>query len=161
MRKIDDKKAFIKEIQRFLIRVTPNGEALIFESGIYDERTRAAVRSFKSDNGLSEDTVVDYETFDLLYEKYRLADAEKKPTLKRGDRGDSVLELNMLLLAVGEEYSEFTAYTVSDYYSSDTERAVMFMKERFGMESGGEADGVFVERLRTEYRLTTNFKEKT
>lgn len=158
MRRIDDEKAFIKEIQRFLIRVTPNGGALLSESGVYDERTKAATVKFKSDNGLAADTVVDYETFDLLYQRYLSADARESPTLKRGDRGDAVSELNMMLRSVGKDYSEFTDYPASEYFSEDTENAVMLMQERFGTEVNGIADGIFTQRLRTEYKIMSEFK---
>ncbi len=154
MRMIDDKAAFIREIQRFLIKVTPFEDAAgLSENGIYDEVTKNAVRKFKSANRLLNDTVVDYRTFDLLYTKFLAYEAENAPSLKRGDRGDEVLELNMMLLRVGTEYSEFKGVKNSEYYSESTENAVIYLKERFGMESDGVADGVFLERLKKEYLL--------
>lgn len=154
MRMIDDKVAFIKEIQRFLIKVTPlDYSSGLSENGVYDERTKNAVRKFKVENGLSNDTVVDYRTFNVLYSKYLKYKAENRVSLKRGDRGDEVLELNMMLGRVGAEYSEFNGVEKSEYYSRSTENAVSFLKERFGFEADGIADGVFFERLKEEYLL--------
>ncbi|MBR2465721.1 MAG: peptidoglycan-binding protein [Clostridia bacterium] len=154
MRLIDDKIAFIKEIQRFLIKVTPFEDAAgLSESGIYDEVTKSAVRKFKTANGLLIDTVVDYRTFELLYAKYLAFEAENRASLKRGDSGDEVLELNMMLRRVGAGYSEFKGVKNSAYYSESTENAVIYLKERFGMEACGEADGAFSERLKKEYLL--------
>ncbi len=154
MRRIEDKAAFIEEIQLFLIAVTPNGESLITKNGTYDEKTKAAVKNFKKENGMTEDTVVDNETFELLYIKYLEAGKLDGRTMRRGDRGHDVLELNMLLKGVGTAYSEFFDYEHTDYFSLDTEKSVYYFKERFGYEEiDGAADGVFLERLRAEYRL--------
>ncbi len=154
MRMIDDKRAYIKEVQHFLTAVVPSADTLIFENGIYDERTKAAVNSFKAENGMPADSIVDYETYELLYLKYSQADAVGKRTMKKGDRGDDVLELNMLLKEVGSNYSEFIDFPHSEYYSSNTERSVLYLRERFVMDGDEQADGLFVERLRKEYMLT-------
>ncbi len=154
MRKIEDKSAFIEEIQLFLIGVTKDGEALISKNGIYDEKTKLAVKNFKRENGMPEDSVVDYETFELLYLKYLEAGKLEARTMQRGDRGNDVLELNMLLRGVGSAYSEFIDYEHTDYFSSDTERSIYYLKEIFGFElNDSTADGVFTERLRAEYQL--------
>ncbi len=156
MKMIDDKPAFIKEIQRFLMSVTKEGDALIHETGVYDERTKLAVKGFKEANGLTPDSVVDYETFELLYIEHAKSPMKKKRELSKGDRGEDVLELNMLLKGVGNDYSEFTDFPHSDYFSVNTERGVFYMKERFGMEADATADGIFDERLRAEYKHTSD-----
>ncbi len=149
MRFVSDKESYIKEIQRFLTRI---GGVNIKQTGVYDEVTKTAVRQFKSSNGLNEDTVVDYETYNLIYQQY-LASQTTKKSLRRGDRGDDVLELNMMLSSVGAYYSEITPPPVSDYFSERTESGVRRMREVYMLDAGGEADEIFTEKLRYEYAL--------
>jgi hypothetical protein len=101
--------------------------------------------------------VVDFQTFDLLYLKYKESSVATKTSFERGDTGDGVLELNMMLRAVGGKYSEFSDYKDSRYFSQNTENAVIYLKERFGMDGDGKADGIFIERLRREYEIDKEF----
>ena len=160
MRRIDDKVAYIKEIQRFLISTVPNSEGVVIENGIYDKETKAAVSKFKKENGMSEDSVVDLETFELLYLKYKESKAQKTEELKRGERSFSVGELNFLLNEVGAYYSEYKNVPANDYFSAETQNSVKYLGERFGMDTGGVADGLFIERLRREFELSSEKSEK-
>ena len=151
MRNIDDKAAYIRDIQRFLSSVL---KINLRESGVYDENTKIAVRRFKSENGMTEDTVVDYETFSLLYSRYSDGDLEGERTLVRGDRGDEVLRLNMMLRHVASGYSEGTVPSESSYFSELTEMSIVSLRKVFQMDGDGAADVLFVRRLQKEYELT-------
>ena len=153
MKLLDDKAAYIREIQRFLIRVQKDN-GIVFETGVYDEKTKAAVRKFKKENGMAEDTLVDRKTYELLYSRYKDADFVERRTMQSSDRGDDVLELNMMLRSVVGQYFDIQAPRLSDYYSSLTEIGVRELKKRFRMSEGEGADPKFVKRLKAEYELT-------
>ena len=151
MKMIDDKEAYIREIQRFIIGV--DSESGVVENGIYDEKSKLAVRKFKAENGLSENSDIDYETYTVLYQKYKEANIKRSRTMKRYDRGDDVLMLNMMLGTVGRGYDGFDAPPISDYFSEKTELAVLSMREIFDMGNEAYADALFYERLRVEYEI--------
>lgn len=155
MKRLDDKAAYIKEIQRFLMKAQKDG-GIVFETGIYDEKTKAAVKRFKKENGMVEDTLVDRETYELLYAKYKDTDFEEHRTMQSSDRGDDVLELNMMLRSVAAQYFDIETPRLSDYYSTLTESGVRELKKRFRMPEGEGADPKFVKRLKAEYELTKN-----
>ena len=151
MRNIGDKAAYIKEIQRFLSSVL---KINIRESGVWDENTKTAVRRFKSENGMTADTVVDYETFSLLYSRYSEGKDAPARTLVKGDRGDEVLRLNMMLRRVAGGYSEAATAAESSYFSELTETSIISLKKIFMMDGDGAADAIFLKRLQKEYELT-------
>lgn len=154
MKMIDDKEAYIREIQRFIIAT--DRDTAVVENGIYDEKSKLAVKRFKEENGLSSDSTVDYETYTLLYQKYKESNINQSRTLNQYDRGEDVLMLNMMLSSVGGAYSDVITPPVSDYYSERTELAVLRMREIFDMGNDTSADPLFYERLRLEYE---NVKE--
>ena len=90
MKRLDDKASYIKEIQRFLMKVQKDS-GIVFETGVYDEKTKDAVRIFKKENGMTEDTTVDRETYELLYSKYKDTDFDGRRSMSPADRGDDVL----------------------------------------------------------------------
>lgn len=153
MKMIDDKEAYIKEIQLFLSTLFDDG-GVIFKSGIYDELTKNALLRFKCENGLASDTVVDKETYELLYKSYLKKVKNYAAPLKKNDKGDEVLYLNTMLRAVAGEYSYLSAPRASRFYSAETERSVLELKEIFRMPKTDGADGEFLKRLEYEYKLT-------
>lgn len=155
MKRLDDKASYIKEIQRFLMKVQKDS-GIVFETGVYDEKTKTAVRIFKKENGMTEDTTVDRETYELLYSKYKDTDFDGRRSMSPADRGDDVLELNMMLRSVAAQYFDIETPKLSDYYSSLTEIGVKEMKKRFRMPEGEGADPKFIKRLKAEYELTKN-----
>ena len=153
MKRLDDKEAYIKEIQLFLSSVLEES-GIVFINGIYDEVTKNAVLRFKSENSLSIDCVIDKETYELLYESYSKSKRKNGLSLKEGDKGDEVLYLNTMLRAVGGEYSDLTAPRQQRFYTAETERSVLELKEIFRMPVNGGADAEFIKRLEYEYRLS-------
>ena len=159
MRTIDDKKAYVKEVQKFLSLVV-SGNGIVFFSGYFDTPTVDALARFKAEMGLGDDKTVDLNTYTLLYEAYENAKKGERVTLRRGDRDDAVLGLNAMLRAVGKEYSDVTRPKPSAYYSSETEEAVIRLSEIFGMTSEGDADSEFILRLEHEYELLSDKIDK-
>ena len=153
MKRLDDKAAYIKEIQSFLSFVIDDS-GIVFKNGIYDDVTKNAVLRFKLENGLEENTVVDKETYDLLYKKYLKSKENVGISLKENDAGNDVLYLNTMLRAVANEYSDIGSPKYGRFYTAETERSVLKLKEIFRMQSTSGADTEFIKRLEREYKLT-------
>ncbi len=66
--------------------------------------------------------------------------AEETQTLKLGDSGDRVLELNTRLRQMN-----YTLTRASDQYSTSTEKAVSAVQEAYGLPVTGEADAATLE----------------
>lgn len=160
MRRLDDREAYIKELQHFLARTLPDS-GIVFENGIYDDATKNAVKRFKRENQMNEDTVVDRETYELLYSRYTEAEELTGRTLGRNDRGTDVLSLNVMLRDVAAQYSEAESPRATEYYSQLTENSVRALRKIFMMEDSADADPAFVRRLRLEYELTKETEEIT
>ena len=155
MRMIGDKEGYIRDIQKYLSAVL-KGSGIVFQTGVYDDATRAALKRFKKEKGMSEDEVVDRETFELLYSSYCSLNDEAVTTLRRGDSGDEVLKLNTMLRSVAANYSEVTRPRGSAYFSDVTALSVRALRARFMMDDSADADGAFISRLQREYALTEN-----
>ena len=140
---------------------TLTDSGIIFENGIYDDATKNAVKRFKRENQMTEDTVVDRETYELLYSKYREVDETSERTLTRDDRGTDVLALNVMLRDVGALYFETESPRATGYYSKLTENSVRALRKIFMMEDSPDADPAFLKRLRLEHELTENTEEIT
>ena len=154
MRMINDKAAYIKEIQHFLsIAIEDSG--IIFENGIYDEVTKKAVSRFKSENGMNADSVIDRETYEYLYKVYLKKADLRDASFNFSKNPDDILKLNMMLRGVLENYSEIEMPRATKYYSKATEKSVSFLRRIYRLGEGG-ADGEFMKKLTREYELTKN-----
>ena len=71
----------------------------------------------------------------LLCACLSMAAAEELTTLKPGDTGDAVLELNTRLRQLN-----YCSTRASDQYSASTETAVKAVQAAYGLEETGEAD---------------------
>ena len=69
MYRINDKAAFIKSIQEYLLLISADRDESPQSpvDGIYGEQTRAAIEAFQKIFGTEVTGTVDKETYDLLY----------------------------------------------------------------------------------------------
>ena len=151
MRMIDDKTAYIREIQQFLT-VALDNSGITFINGNLDGATRCAIVRFKTENGLSPDTEIDLETYELIYADY-LRKCDGHIELNEGARSDGVLLLNTMLKTVLKSYTDPPTLYVRDYYSAGTAEAVLFLKVIYGMQPSRDADSEFIKRIKAEYSL--------
>ena len=165
---IKDKKAAVKEIQRYLITISQVEYALphVTADGFFGDQTRAAVTEFQKISGLTPSGAVDFETFNAIYRKQleilQARDREKSVylaqdyPLKRGDNNESVQMLNAALRIL-YGYYEIKKPRDDGYFSADTLAGVIYFKKVFGLKEDGYADIEFMKRLSDEILARQKF----
>ena len=161
MYKMYDKAAAIREIQRYLGKISTT-EGYISPSGVYDLKTRDAVLRFQKNNGLRESGIVDLESFNALYNSYQNEleiskmieniGQNQKPPYLLGDYGDFILSLNKMLADLLSFYGVHHSIRESSYYSKATEDGHLSLRRIFGL-SEGAVDHEFINRLTKETRF--------
>lgn len=160
MHRIEDKVTAKKNIQRFLSKIY-EGELPVYPSGIFDKNTLTSLNRFQSDNGLSIENYVDYESFTKLYEKYLIKIDEEKIRkesafgtaypLSRGDQGAEISKINIMLSDILGFYGHAGYINANDYYSKGTEDAVKIISEIFDIEEVTYIDETLYSRIKKEW----------
>lgn len=131
---------YVVECQEDLIKLGYNvGEK--GADGKFGAATEKAVKEFQRDNGLTADGVVGQKTWDALDNAKPKPDPGPEPqpvkhkTLRKGDSGEEVFEMQMLLLDHGEALPKYGA---DGKYGQETVNAV----KNFQMKNGLSVDGI-------------------
>ena len=159
---VDDKRAAITEVQRFLFVIgQKNGLSHLSIDGFYTEETENAVREFQRSHLLLETGIVDRETFDLIYAEYGKivkSDGECEALIYSaeypmsiGDSGNGVSELNILIRELSRFYRDLPI-PYGNFFSSDTSQAVKMLQKAFGKAETGEATAEFLADLKNELK---------
>ena len=126
------------DVQRMQELLADQGYYTAAIDGSYGYTTKAAVTAFQQKNGLTADGVAGTETLALLYSGDALpaavATAAPRTTLRLGDSGTDVLQLQQRLAALG--YSGFVS---SGLYDEATAAAVRLFQQQNGLASDGVA----------------------
>ncbi len=126
------------DVQRMQELLADQGYYTAAIDGSYGYTTKAAVTAFQQKNGLTADGVAGTETLALLYSGDALpaavATAAPRTTLRLGDSGTDVLQLQQRLAALG--YSGFVS---SGLYDEATSAAVRLFQQQNGLASDGVA----------------------
>ncbi len=171
MYRLGDERAAIREIQEYLHfisdRVTDEIPRIAID-GIFGDETKEAVKAFQRYKGIDESGIVDFLTFTLIYEEFKLAEDlynaesyiidEKLFPLKLGDSGNEALYINLLLDELADVYSSIERVDVKPYFSLATEKAVKALREIFLLESTPVVDLLLYERMK--YELLLRNKER-
>ena len=158
---INDTAYAIREVQRYLFYAAEGDERIPSSpiDGIYGNETRTAVSKFQEINGLAITGEVDALTFSLLY----LGSNERKNALSAsrgrynnesfpltpGSSGADVAHLHVILGELSQYY-EIQEIPTGDFYTRETENAVILMQGIFLYEQTGEVDELLLERLDKE-----------
>lgn len=113
-------------------------------SGVYNSLTKEAVKVFQKKNGLKADGVAGKSTLELLYSSAAKAEGDMASSfdpLKKGDKGNSVVEMQQVLKRLG--YLE----EVTGVFDDATYWAVKAFQERNGLKSTGTADSATQVKL--------------
>ena len=153
---LTDKSEFIREIQRFLSRLSQDDSLPhLAVDGIYTAETEAAVKEFQKQNNLTITGKVEQKTFELLYQQYLNSLAEfhnfnpESFPLKIGDAGNDVLMLNTYIRELSEFYRDLKIEW-SDFFSANTEESVNLLQEYFRTEKTGEVTQKFMLKIQNE-----------
>ncbi len=161
MYRMQDRKAAIREIQKYLYELALSGEYPIphrLPDGIYEEETAAGVRVFQERCGLPVTGVVDRITFEKLYAAYSslkrregsALDREAFP-LKEGCSCAEAEELNAMLCELAGSYRDIQLFH-GEIYSAQTAANVRKIQRHFGQDETGETDEELFLRIRLEVR---------
>ena len=105
--------------------------------GVYGDTTQDAVRAFQIRNGVTPvDGIAGQKTLQVLYSSKAIpasAAVTEYETLRKGDRGNSVVEMQDSLQQLGY------LYEVTGYYDDATVEAVKNFQRRNGLEVDGAA----------------------
>ena len=147
---ISDKPAGIKAVQG-LLGIKP--------SGIYNKKTEMAVKELQRKTGLRENGRVNYETFlAILENRQEQADmaiygnysgTASFPYVK-GMNGDEITQLHVYISNALDLYAYDHIYPKGSYYNTDTEKAVIFLREIFGLGGESGVDSVLYTRIKRE-----------
>ena len=159
MYRINEKAEAVREVQAYLRELSRVYDEIpvLSVDGVYDERTREAVRVFQRMKGLIETGEIDYETFLVLYEAYRplkeerIGESELIPAvafpLRLGDSGSFVRILQSVL---AEIYS--LPLPADGFFGRTTEDAVRKAEERYLLAPSGTVDRKLWQLLAADYR---------
>lgn len=131
------------------------------ETGVYDARTREAIRALQTAYTLPVTGITDYPTWELLRREVeqntppppaavQLFPPHRIP-IREGEYSDTVLHLQLLLNALRLYYDDIPPLPLSGYYDSATADAVQTFRRINHLPAEGEADAVFLHRLAEEY----------
>ena len=158
-----DKPAAIREVQGYLYTISNqinSNVPRISIDGIYGSETRDAVIAFQLEYGIPTTGEVDYETFNALALIASDANIEdnlpdciitnKGLPLRKGNQGDDVLVLNLMLIELLKAYRDIGRVERSTYFSASTERAVRGLQRIFRISETGVVDSRTLGRIKTE-----------
>lgn len=130
------KKMHIKEIQGYLHGISYYNEKIpkIIPDGIYGKETQIAVKAFQQEYGLPVTGEVNKVTWDKIVEVYKKlvntpperinAFPSKSYIIKQGDKGYTVMLLQVMLNAISDNCNSCEKIGVTGFFDNSTVRAV-------------------------------------
>jgi peptidoglycan hydrolase-like protein with peptidoglycan-binding domain len=150
----EQKIANIKEAQNYLRTVSKHNPKVssVLPSGIYDDDTKEAVKSFQSEYGLPVTGKIDTETWDSLYKVYKEAivcfselvrilpvSVRNDPVIS-GNAGYSIYIIQAMLNTISQFYDNMKKAPINGIYDSETAESVKSIQRVNGQEQTGEID---------------------
>ena len=162
-----NEQAAIRNLQRYLRQLSYVDDRIPPPpiDGIYDTRTREAVRAFQRIEGLPETGVVDPTTWELLFERYEESLERESapvplaqfPRLSPGyalRKGDESFLVRLVQYALGELdliYEGLDDLPQTGVYDEKTVAAVREFQRRQGLPETGEVDRATWDALANTY----------
>ena len=142
MYRIDDKPEAIKRVQQYLA-VASAPDIFVPPTGIYDENTRLSVVYFQKLKSLEPTGIVDYTTFELLYEDYLIISQKKKLNdklntfiafrLLPGYMAEEMTHINRTMRDLLNYYGFTNSLRDSNFYSRESGNAVKILREIYSL----------------------------
>jgi peptidoglycan hydrolase-like protein with peptidoglycan-binding domain len=138
-------------------RITP--------SGVFDDRTKAAVNAFQQLYGLPVTGEVDEATWNEIYAVYKEIEAylsavtaispfpDRDFQLCTGDSGATVFILQALIDAIADYYANVPKVPITGVCDTDTEAAVKVLQEAAGLPASGIVDDRTWDALAALYNV--------
>lgn len=143
------KRQHIREIQSYLFVISVCGGRIttIAPNGVYGKDTEENVAEFQREYGLQASGEVDSDTWDKIVEVYRNFVYNKavpynvfKHTVKKGDEGEPVYTIQVMLGTVRNFFDGFPGVDVNGRYDDKTRSAVRSFQYQTGLPENGEVD---------------------
>ena len=142
MYKMNDKSAAIRTIPNCLNSIKDN-DSNIVDNGVYNDKIQKQIIDFQSDTGIKATGIVDYETFQKLYEKYfekhKMNFIEENlgqrfiSEIKFGAYNKHVAIYNDMLNTVLKHYGIYHRARESMHFSNDTLENERSVQKIFGL----------------------------
>lgn len=156
-----DTSLYIRELQNMLRKLSFYLSDIppVNPDGVFGPETTQAVAAFQRLFNLPVTGQVDEETWDALNEEYnRILALEQFPTplqifpsadtvLKKGDTGDAVFALQMILNALARRYYNLLSFPLSGEMDDLTVAAVRNLQEYLRLPVNGEVDKETWDRI--------------
>ncbi len=159
-----NRKEEIFELQTMLRTLSQvNGNIpLVNPDGIFGEQTENAVTAFQKSVGLPPSGIVDYVTWDAIYESYLAASRaialhpiqpfpSGRYETHRGEKSDTVLFIQLVLSALAVAMEIFEEIEPSGVYDEKTETAVMEFQKQNHLSPSGLVDHKTWNALARQY----------
>lgn len=159
---ISDKGAAIKEIKKYLYLVSQNlypDISRITIDEFFDSETKNAIIQYQNIKGIQSTGAVDYETFSRLYRDYLLLETDLNTPdyilsevfpLKEGDISEDVRVVHLIINELSKTFVNIPNVDNGKYYSAETRKAVLALRELFDMELHDYIDKPLYSRMKKE-----------
>ena len=155
-----DKGEAVKELQRRLKELGYYSSSI---DGSYGDVTVSAVKAFQKKNGLTADGVAGPVTQKKLQSSSAISangstssDSAASGTLKKGDKGEAVKELQRRLKELG-----YYSYGIDGDYGTRTFEAVKAFQKKNGLVVDGQAGDQTMKRLNSSAAISANGSSNT
>ncbi len=157
-------KAEIFELQNMLrvIAQTDSSIPLTNPDGIFGEETESAVIAFQKNYGLTPNGIVDFATWDAIFQVYMNASRvislhgiQPFPSgdyeVQRGENSDIVLFIQLMLSALAVAMEIFDDIELSGVYDEKTEQAILEFQKLHELPPSGLVDSKTWDTLAIRY----------
>lgn len=131
-------------------------------TGVFDQATAEAVRSFQQAFGLDVDGIIGRQTWLAMYDAYQsiLQSTElidggvplfPGRILRRGSQGEDVATVQEWLSYLSETYPSIPAPAVTGVFGQETETAVIAFQRLFGLNDNGAVGAITWDTLASLY----------
>lgn len=151
---------YLNYLSRFYSTIPPTAA-----DGIFGEQTRNAILAAQSTFGLPQTGELDAETFEAIYDAYlgiidsltfEFREGEVLPfagvVLNLGSEAPEVAVLQEYLNFLANTYPEIPRVSVTGYFGTQTEAAVLAFEQLFGLPQNGVVEATVWNAITSEYQ---------
>ena len=168
MYRVYDTDAIIRFIQKYLIVINGDSDPLA-PNGIYDDRTKAAVREFQKNNGLEITGVVNEPTISALFDE-QSREQIKKRTRKQthpfiqfpispGEKSDGMIQIHQAMAKALNYYGHTHQLRQTSYFNEQTMIAVDLLRKIYLLENDAKIDETFYFRLMNDFESINKIQD--
>ena len=144
----------VSEIQHYLRNISCDHPEIpqIFDTGVYDSKTREAITAFQKMAGIPVTGKVDLNTWNSLVKENNIHVLAKEMPLKvpccsydfidvkNGYEGDLVYVIKIILNNFNKRYTNYNKLEISNKYNTETEEAIKLFQKNSMLPVTGTVD---------------------